>query len=96
VPPGIDTKADERPEREITWRQARLVVTDRGLDRIEWELGEGWDLVPAEKHEWTATQGEHTLVVKFDEDGWSWSVDGRRIVGVGDPRVAVRSMFELR
>ncbi|MCK6507687.1 hypothetical protein L6R53_30690 [Myxococcota bacterium] len=72
VPPGIDTRADERPERE------------------------GWSLTPADKHEWTATQGDHTLVAKFDEEGWSWSVDGRRIVGVGDPAVAVRSMFELR
>lgn len=96
VPPDTRANADDRPERDIVWRQARLVVTDRGADRVDWELGEGWTLSPGDQDDWTATVGDRTLVVKLDDDGWSWSVDGRRIVGVGDPTVAVRSIFELR
>lgn len=96
TPPGTDTKADERPERDLTWRQARFVVVDRGVDRISWELGPDWSLSKDEKGEWVARHDGRTLVVKLDEEGWTWSVSGRRIEGQGDPAVAVRSIFELR
>ncbi len=96
IPPGTDAKADERPERDISWRQARMVVVDRGVDRISWELGPDWSLEPGEKGEWLARHGGRTLVVKLDEESWRWSVSGRRIEGQGEPTATVRSIFELR
>lgn len=96
VPPGSDAFADDRPERDILLRQARVVVADRGVDRIQWTLGPGWSLVENDKGEWLGEQGDWTLVVKLDHEGWSWSVQGDRIEGQGDPSVTVRSMFELR
>lgn len=96
VVPGVDAQADHRAERELLWRQARFVVTDRGVQRIDWELGPGWALSPDDKGDWSATQGARSLHVKLDGQGWTWTVDDRRIVGHGDPAVAVRSIFELR
>jgi len=97
VPPGSDAHADDRAEREILFRQARLVVTDRGVDQVRWQLGAGWSLEPGDKGEYTATRDGVTLVAKFDEgEGWTWTVQGDRVEGRGDPAVAVRSSFELR
>lgn len=96
IPPGTDAKADDRPERDISWRQARMVVVDRGVDRISWELGPDWSLEQGEKAEWQARHGGRTLVVKLDEESWRWTVSGRRIEGQGQATATVRTIFELR
>ncbi len=95
-PPGQDTFADDRPERDILLQKARVVVTDRGVDHIEWSLGEGWDLALDDKGNWAGEQDGRTMVVKLDDDGWTWTVRGNHIEGHGDPTVAVRSIFEVR
>ncbi|RME25876.1 MAG: hypothetical protein D6798_07900, partial [Deltaproteobacteria bacterium] len=96
IDPGADPFSDDREQRDILAQKARVLVTDRGVDRVEWTLGDGWDLARDDKGAWIGDLGDRTLVAKFDDDRWTWTVRGNRIEGHGPPDVAVRSIFELR
>lgn len=96
LPPGVDPQQDERPQRDITWRQARLIVLDRGVAEVEWSLGPRWSWQEGEPGEWTGRSGERSMVVRLDGEGWSARRDGARLIARGPETAAVRSIFELR
>lgn len=86
--------------RDVRARQARLVVEDRGVDRLEWELGRDWAFERTEAG-WTGeAESGLELIVQVDPD-WTWELHPAprawRLVGRGTVGAKpVRSSFEVR
>ena len=79
---------------DMRLRQARLNITQSGVEEVAWDIPTDWALAADDKGGYTGRRDGVQLIIKLDP-AWHWTLNGSRLVGRGEPE-RIKYSFEIR